>query len=82
VPGFEVLSWVGLAAPAGTPEPIIARLNAELRRALDIPAVRETLGGLGAEVRPMTPDGMRDFVAGQIATWQRVVREANIPQVE
>lgn len=82
VPGFEVLSWVGLAAPAGTPEPIIARLNAELVRILETPSVRETLAGLGAEVRPMTPGGMRDFVAGQIATWQRVVRDAGIPQVE
>ncbi|MCZ8147039.1 MAG: tripartite tricarboxylate transporter substrate-binding protein, partial [Roseomonas sp.] len=68
--------------PAGTPEPIVARLNEELRRALDLPAVRETLGGLGIEVRPMTPGSMRDFVSGQIATWQRVVREAGIPQVD
>lgn len=82
VPGFEVLSWIGLAAPAGTPEPIVARLNEELRRALDQSTVRETLGGLGIEVRPMTPDGMRDFVSGQIATWQRVVRDAGIPQVD
>jgi tripartite-type tricarboxylate transporter receptor subunit TctC len=82
IPGFEVLSWVGLAAPAGTPEPIVARLNEELRRALDQPAVRETLSGLGLDVRPMTPGGMRDFVSGQIATWQRVVREAGIPQVD
>jgi hypothetical protein len=82
VPGFEVLSWVGLAAPAGTPEPIVTRLNEELRRALEQPAVRETLSGLGLDVRPMTPGGMRDFVSGQIATWQRVVREAGIPQVD
>ena len=82
VPGFEVLSWVGLAAPAGTPEPIVTRVNEELRRALEQPAVRETLSGLGLDVRPMTPGGMRDFVSGQIATWQRVVREAGIPQVD
>jgi hypothetical protein len=44
--------------------------------------VRETLSGLGLDVRPMTPGGMRDFVSGQITTWQRVVREAGIPQVD
>jgi tripartite-type tricarboxylate transporter receptor subunit TctC len=82
VPGFEVLSWVGLAAPAGTPEPIVARLQAELARILETPSVRETLAGLGSEARSSTPGAMRDFVAGQIATWQRVVAEARIPRVD
>ncbi len=82
VPGFEVLSWVGLAAPAGTPEPIIRRIHTEVGRILEMPDIRARLVGFGAEVRPMAPTAMRDFVASQIETWQRVVREAGIPQVE
>ena len=82
VPGFEVLSWVGLAAPAGTPEPVVARLHAELARVLDTPSVRETLAGLGSEARSSTPEEMRRFVEGQIETWRRVVTRAGIPQVD
>ena len=82
IPGFEVLSWVGIAAPAGTPEPIVARLQAELATILATPEVRERLAGLGSEARSSTPAAMRDFVAGQIATWQRVVADAGIPRVD
>ena len=82
LPGFEVLSWVGLAAPAGTPEPILTRVQTELARILDDPQVKQTLATLGSEARSSTPSGMRDFVAGQITTWQRVVREAGIPQAD
>jgi tripartite-type tricarboxylate transporter receptor subunit TctC len=82
IPGFEVLSWVGLAAPAGTPDPIVARLQSELARILEAPEVRGALANLGSEARSSTPGAMRDFVAGQIATWQKVVAEAGIPRVE
>ena len=82
VPGFEILSWVGLAAPAGTPQPIVDRIQAELARILEDAATRERLAGLGSEARSSTPAAMRDFVAGQIGTWRRVVAQAGIPQVE
>lgn len=80
--GFEVLSWVGLAAPAATPEPIVARVAEETARILRTDEIRERLATLGSEARSSTPAAMRDFVAGQIATWRRVVAEANIPRVE
>ena len=78
LPGFEVLSWVGLAAPAGTPAPIVDRLNAELRRALAMPEITARLGTLGAVASPNSPAEMRAMVSGQIATWRRVVESAGI----
>ena len=78
LPGFEVLSWVGLAAPAGTPAPIVERLNAELRRALAMPDVAARLGTLGAVASPNSPAEMRAMVSDQIATWRRVVDGAGI----
>ena len=78
VPGFEVVSWVGLVAPAGTPAPIVARLNAEVAKALALPEVRERLESLGSRPSPTTPEAMRDFVAAQVAQWRRVVAEAGI----
>ena len=78
VRGFEVVSWVGLVAPAGTPTPIIERLNAELAKVLAMPEVQRSLATLGSRASPGTPDAMQSFVAGQIRQWQRVVEEAGI----
>ncbi len=54
VPGFDVVGWVGLFAPAGTPPAVINKLNAEVRKALDAPEVKERLGALGTDVAPTT----------------------------
>jgi tripartite-type tricarboxylate transporter receptor subunit TctC len=81
VSGFEMTSWTGLATTAGTPGPIIGRLNADVRRALDVPQVKTRLEALGGDVRATTPEEMRALVASQLALWARVAREQNI-QVE
>ncbi len=78
VPGFEVLSWVGLAAPAGTPAPVIARLNADVNAALETAEVRRALETLGSRPSGSTPEGMRAMVARQVAQWRRVVEAAGI----
>lgn len=75
---FEVISWSGFAAPAKTPQPILARLHAEIERALRVPEVRGRLESFGAEVRSTTPAEMRDLVARQIAMWTKVANEAGI----
>jgi tripartite-type tricarboxylate transporter receptor subunit TctC len=80
-PGFEMISWTGVATTAGVPPDIIARLNAEVRRAIEVPQVRARLESLGGDVRATSPQEMRDLVASQLALWARVAREANI-QVE
>src|SRR5262249_41525603 len=78
IPGFEVISWTGLAGPAKLPKPIIDRLNAELRRAVAVPEVKGKLEGMGGDPRPTTPTEMRALVASQLATWSRLAKEANI----
>jgi len=78
VPGYEVISWSGFAAPAGTPQPIVDRLNAEVRRTLNVPSVKSRIEDLGGDARPTAPDEMRELVARQVALWAKVAREANI----
>jgi tripartite-type tricarboxylate transporter receptor subunit TctC len=78
LPGFELISWTGVAATAGIPKPIVARLNAEVLRALSVPDVRTRLESFGAEVKGSTPAEMRALVARQIELWAKLGKEANI----
>jgi len=78
IAGFEVISWTGLAGPAKLPGPIVNKLNAELRRAISVPDVREKLESMGGDPRATTPAEMRALVASQFATWSRLAKEANI----
>ena len=55
VPGFEVISWTGLAGPAKLPKTVVDKLNAELRRAIAVPEVKSTLEGMGGDPRATTP---------------------------
>jgi tripartite-type tricarboxylate transporter receptor subunit TctC len=76
--GFEVTSWSGIATTAGTPAKIVERLNAEIRRTVDVPEVRARLEGFGFVVQATTPDEMRARVAREIQRWNRVVDAAKI----
>ena len=80
VTGYDVQSWAGLMAPVGTPRPLVDRLNAELQKALLVPAVKTRLEEMGGEVRGSTPDEMRTMVANQTQKWIQVVNEAKIPK--
>ncbi len=80
VPGYDVRSWAGLLAPAGTPRPIIDRLNAELQKSLLVPAVRARLEDMGGEARGSTPEEMRAMVTNETQKWAQVVTEAKIPR--
>jgi tripartite-type tricarboxylate transporter receptor subunit TctC len=80
VAGYDVQSWAGLMAPAGTPKPVIDRLNAELQKALLVPAVKTRLEDMGGEVRGSTSDEMRNMVATQTQKWIQVVNDAKIPK--
>jgi tripartite-type tricarboxylate transporter receptor subunit TctC len=72
--GFDVSTWFGLFAPAGTPAASVARLNAEFTRALATPAMRERLARMGAEPAPMTPERFAAFVRDELAKYQKVVK--------
>jgi tripartite-type tricarboxylate transporter receptor subunit TctC len=78
IPGFEVMSWTGLAGPARMPPAVVDRLNAELRRAIATPEVKSKLEAMGGDTRGTTPAEMRDLVASQFATWSRLAREASL----
>jgi tripartite-type tricarboxylate transporter receptor subunit TctC len=73
-PGLDVQSWFGLAAPAGTPAPVIAQLNKALNQALDTPEVKKRLHDLAATPAPGTPEQMRAFADAEITRWQAVVK--------
>jgi tripartite-type tricarboxylate transporter receptor subunit TctC len=78
VPGFEVMSWSGLAAPHGTPRPIVDRLNAEIRRAIAVPDVRARLESFGGDVHATTPEDMKAQVAREVAVWTKLVQDAKM----
>ena len=73
-PGFDVQSWFGLAAPAGTPKPVIDRLNAELNKVLAAPELRQRFQDLAASPEPGTPEQMRSFAAAETQRWREVVK--------
>ena len=73
-PGFDVQSWFALAAPAGTPKPIIDQTNAALNKVLAQPDVRQRLQDLAATPAPGTPEQMRSFAGAEIKRWHDVVK--------
>jgi tripartite-type tricarboxylate transporter receptor subunit TctC len=80
VPGYQASSWNGVAAPAKTPRPVIERLNREVNAALADPEVRKRLSALGVEVRPGTPEALRELLVSEIAKWRAVIERAKIPK--
>jgi tripartite-type tricarboxylate transporter receptor subunit TctC len=78
LPGYIVRSWNGIAMPAGTPRPVVDKLNAELRRVLDLPDVRERLLDIGVSPSTTTPEGFRAFFVEEAARWSRVIADAGI----
>src|SRR4051812_12670036 len=78
VPDFEVTSWFGLLAPAGTPAPIVSRLNAEMVKVLARPDVKSTLGAQGLEVSASSPDQFAAHIKSEIARFTKIARAAGI----
>jgi tripartite-type tricarboxylate transporter receptor subunit TctC len=74
VPGFDVVAWYGLFAPAGTPRAIVMRVNAEVKRILALPEVRDRLAGEGAEVASNTPEEFAAYIKSEMGKWSRVVK--------
>jgi tripartite-type tricarboxylate transporter receptor subunit TctC len=78
LPGFQFNSWFAMMAPAGTPKEIIARLNAEVLKALADPQVRDKLRDQGLTVRGTSPEELGVAMREQLAKYARVFREAGI----
>ena len=78
LPGYEAGSWYGILAPAGTPGPIVARLNAEINAAIRQPEVRERLAAEGAEVLGGTPGDFASHIKAELSRMGRLMREAGV----
>ena len=78
VPGFEIATWLGMAAPAATPPATIARLNAEVRRVLEQPGVRERLHGMGFTLSSLSAEEFTRFIRAEHQKWSKVIKDADI----
>ena len=72
--GFDVTTWFGVMAPAGTPQPIVTRLNEEMRKALVTSEMRERLARMGAEPTPTSPAEFAAFMRAELAKYEKVVK--------
>jgi tripartite-type tricarboxylate transporter receptor subunit TctC len=71
-------SWYGLLAPAGTPQPVVAKLNAEVQKVLALPEVKQRLAQDGAVPVGNTPEQFAEQIRRELANWQKVAKEANL----
>ena len=78
VPDYVVLTYIGVVAPAGTPESIISRLSTAINASLTAPEVMAAFAKLGAEVRPDSPQAFAAFLAAETQKWATVAKAANI----
>ena len=79
VPGYEVVGWYGLAAPTGTPQPVVAKIHSDFAAVLHAPDLRDKLAAEGAEAVGSKPEEFGAFIKSEIEKWGRVVKAAKIP---
>jgi tripartite-type tricarboxylate transporter receptor subunit TctC len=75
---FEVTTWYGVLAPAGTPRPIVTRLNVEIVKAMKSPEMTAKLAAMATEPVTSTPEGFADLIRREIVKWGKVVRAAGL----
>ena len=80
MPGYEVVGWNALAAPAGTPAEVIAILNQHLNTIVAMPDFKQRLAQLGLEAYAGVPSELRNQLVNDIAKWEAVIKKAGIPQ--
>lgn len=78
VPGYDVMQWYGVLAPAGTPRDIVLRLQSEIARILELPDVKERLAADGAEAVGSTPEAFAVLIQSELARWAMVAKNAGI----
>ena len=78
VPGYEANNWWGIVAPAGIPDAILRKLNAEANAVMSLPETKKRLAAEGAESLNVTPEQFVKHIAAEIAKWGKVTRDANI----
>jgi tripartite-type tricarboxylate transporter receptor subunit TctC len=78
VAGYQANIWNGVLVPSGTPQAIIARLNAEFVRVLTSPGTRDRFAAMGADIAHSTPEEFRAFAAAEQIKWAKVIRDSGI----
>jgi tripartite-type tricarboxylate transporter receptor subunit TctC len=78
LPGYDSTGWFGVVAPADTPAPVVARLNAAIVAALGDAQIQAAMRGLGVEPAPDSPQAFGDYIASETRKWAKVIRNANI----
>ena len=78
LPGYELSPWFAVYMPAGTPQPIVDRMNAALLEALKLPEVKARFAGIGAEPIGSTPQQLAQHVEAEMAKWGRIIQERGI----
>ncbi|WP_179283306.1 tripartite tricarboxylate transporter substrate binding protein [Bordetella genomosp. 9] len=78
LPGYETVLWYGVYAPASMPDATVKRISADIRKALEMPDVKEKLGGAGIDVVGSTPEQFQAFTNAEIDRWATIVRERNL----
>jgi tripartite-type tricarboxylate transporter receptor subunit TctC len=78
LPNFEVTTWYGILAPAGTPRTIVTRLNAELVKTMHAPELKERLAAMATDPATSTPEEFADYIKREIVKWGEVVRQAGL----
>jgi tripartite-type tricarboxylate transporter receptor subunit TctC len=80
LPGYEIVSWIALFAPKGTPAPVVEKLGAAIRTAMQGPEADAFFRTLAMEPSPTTPAQLRSFVESEIEKWGQVIRAAGLPK--
>jgi tripartite-type tricarboxylate transporter receptor subunit TctC len=78
LPGYDSTGWFGVVAPAGTPAPIVARLNAEINAALGDEQIKAAMRNLGAEPAPSSTEAFEAYIRSETKKWAKVIQVANI----
>jgi len=78
LPGYDSTGWFGVMAPAGTPAPIVARLNTEITTALNDPQIQASMRNLGVEPAPGKPEAFEAYIRSETQKWAKVIKQANI----
>jgi tripartite-type tricarboxylate transporter receptor subunit TctC len=78
IPGYELTNWFGLMVPAGTPNDVVQRINADVAKVLKMPDVRERLLGMAAEPVGSTQEQFSAFLKSETAKWAKVIKEGGI----
>ena len=78
ITGFDVANWYGVMAPAGTPRELVARLNADINKAMQVPEVRARLEGVGTQLREQSAADFDAYMKAEVAKYAKLVKDAGV----